>query len=103
MYWKKRKFLYKKKVQLPQDWFGTPTGNIAAIVLGHLYGGRDVICLSGYTRNLTKLRRRWQRERQKEESNRFNEQNNNSARASPFFCTFLFAVPAQLGREMTKF
>ena len=23
--WNKRKFLHKEKVQLPQDWFGTPT------------------------------------------------------------------------------
>ena len=52
------------------------------------------------TRDLTKLRRRRQRERQK--SNGFNEQNNNSARASRFFVHF-FAVPAQLRREMTKF
>ena len=36
---------------------------------------------------ITKLRRRQQRKRQK--SNRFNEQNNNSARASRFWCTFL--------------
>ena len=35
-------------------------------------------------------------------NNRFNEQNNNSARASRFFVRF-FAVPAQLRREMTKF
>ena len=52
------------------------------------------------TRDLTKLRRRRQRERQK--SNRFNEQNNNSARASRLFVHF-FAVPAQLRREMTNF
>ena len=25
IYWNKRKFLRKKRVQLPQDWFGTPT------------------------------------------------------------------------------
>ena len=25
MYWNKRKRLHKKRVQLPQDWFGTPT------------------------------------------------------------------------------
>ena len=25
IYWNKRKFLHKKRVQLPQDWFGTPT------------------------------------------------------------------------------
>ena len=25
IYWKKRKRLHKKRVQLPQDWFGTPT------------------------------------------------------------------------------
>ena len=51
-------------------------------------------------RDLTKPRRRWQQERQK--TNRFNEQNNNSARASRFFVQF-FAVAAQLRREMTKF
>ena len=25
IYWNKRKLFYKKRVQLPQDWFGTPT------------------------------------------------------------------------------
>ena len=38
-------------------------------------------------RDLTKLQRRRRGERQK--SLRFNEENNNSARASRFFCTFL--------------
>ena len=38
-------------------------------------------------RNHTKLRPRWQRERQKH--NKVNDQNNDSARASRFFCTFL--------------
>ena len=52
-------------------------------------------------RDLTKLRRRRQRERQK--YNRFNEPNNNFARASSFFCTFTFAIPAQLRREMANF
>ena len=56
--------------------------------------GRNLI------RDLTKLRRQRQGERQK--GNRFNERNNNSARASRFFVHF-FAVPAQLRREMTKF
>ena len=51
-------------------------------------------------RDLTKLRRRRQRERQN--SNEFNEQNDNSARASRFLVYF-FAVPAKLQREMTKF
>ena len=37
-----------------------------------------------------------------EKSNRFNEQNNNSARASRFFVHFV-GVPAQLRREVTKF
>ena len=57
-------------------------------------------CLRNDIRDLTKPRRRRQRERQK--SNRFNEQNNNSARASRFFVHF-FAFTAQLRREMTKF
>ena len=48
----------------------------------------------------TQLRRRQQGERQR--SNKFNDQNNNSARASRFFVHF-FPVPAQLRREMTKF
>ena len=51
-------------------------------------------------RDLTKLRRR--RQRQPQNSNTFNEQNDNSARASRFFVYF-FAVPANLQREMTKF
>ena len=38
-------------------------------------------------RNLTKLRLRWQRERQKRD--KVNDQNNDSARASRFFCTLL--------------
>ena len=40
-----------------------------------------------YNRDHTKLRQRRQGEHPK--SNGFNEQNSNSARASPFFCTFL--------------
>ena len=47
-------------------------------------------------RDLTKLRWQWKGERQK--SNRFNEQNNNSERASR-----VFAVRGQLRREMTNF
>ena len=49
---------------------------------------------------LRKLRRRRQGERQK--SDRFNEQKNNSACASRCFVHF-FAVPAQLRREMITF
>ena len=37
----KRKRLYKKRVQLPQDWFGTPTWR--PFYLGHQCGRRDVI------------------------------------------------------------
>ena len=51
-------------------------------------------------RDLTKLRRRRQGESPK--SNRFNDQNRKSARASRFFAHF-FAIPAQLRRDMTKF
>ena len=50
-------------------------------------------------RDLTKLRRR--RERERQTSNSFNEQNN-SARAWRFF-TNSFAVSAQQGREMANF
>ena len=42
--------------------------------------------------------RRWRQEK-RQESSRFNEQNNNSAR----FFVYFFAVPAQLRREMTNF
>ena len=49
--------------------------------------------------DLTKLQRRWLREPKK--SNRFNEQNNNLARASRFFVHF-FTVPSQLRRKMAK-
>ena len=51
-------------------------------------------------RDLTKLRRRRQGDRQK--SHRFNEQNNTFAHASRFFVHF-FDVPSQLRREMTRF
>ena len=44
-----------------------------------------------------KLRR--ERKRQRQKVNRFNEQNNNFARASPCLAHF-FAVPVQLRREM---
>ena len=47
-----------------------------------------------------KLRGRRQRELKK--NNRFNEQNNNSARVSRFFVHF-FAVPVQIRCKMTKF
>ena len=35
--------LHKKRVQLPEDWLGTPTCR-RFTVLGHQYGRRDVIC-----------------------------------------------------------
>ena len=50
-------------------------------------------------RDLTKLRRRRHRKRQK--SHRLNGQNNNSARTSGFLVN-LFAVPVQLHCEMAK-
>ena len=52
-------------------------------------------------RDLTKLRRRRERELERQTSNSFNEQNN-SARAWRFFYKF-FAVSAQQGREMANF
>ena len=51
-----------------------------------------------HIRDLTKLRRRRQGDRQK--NKRFNKQNNNSTRASRFF-VHSFAVPTQQRREMT--
>ena len=50
-------------------------------------------------RDLTKLRQRGQRERRK--SNRFNEQNNNSARASRFFVHF-FAIPPVVSARVNE-
>ena len=41
IYWNKRKRLYKKRVQLPEDWFGKHGHHF--IVLGHQYGRRDVM------------------------------------------------------------
>ena len=41
-YWSKRKHLHEKRVQLPQDWFVTPTFPLF-IVLEHQYGRRDVM------------------------------------------------------------
>ena len=42
IYWNKGKFLNKKRVQLPPDWFGTPTWRLF-IVLEHQYRRRDVM------------------------------------------------------------
>ena len=41
--------------------------------------------------------------RRSSKSNKFSEQNNNSARASHFFVYFFNTLPAQIRREMTKF
>ena len=60
----------------------------------------ESLSISSFNRDLTKLRRRRQRESQK--SNIFNERKNNSARGPRFFVHF-FAFPAQLRRETTKF
>jgi len=44
IYWNKRKCLHKKRVQLPQDWFGTiHQHGCRFIVLEHQYGCRDVM------------------------------------------------------------
>ena len=42
IYWKKRKRFHKKRIQIPQDWFGTPTWPPFHCFLGHQYGRRDV-------------------------------------------------------------
>ena len=41
IYWNKRKRLHNKRVQLPQDWFGTPTWP-SFHCLEHQYGHRHV-------------------------------------------------------------
>ena len=44
IYWNKRKRLHKRRVQLPEDWFGTlHQHGRRFIVLGHQYGRRDVM------------------------------------------------------------
>ena len=43
IYWNKRKHLHKKRVHLPQDWFGTHQHGRRFIVMGHQYGRRDVM------------------------------------------------------------
>ena len=43
IYWNKRKRLHKKRVHLPQDWFGTHQHGRRFIVMGHQYGRRDVM------------------------------------------------------------
>ena len=43
IYSNKRKRLHKKRVQRPQDWFGTQTYIRRFIVLGHKYGHLDVM------------------------------------------------------------
>ena len=42
IYWHKRKCLHKKRIQLPQDWFGTLTWP-PSHCLRHQYGRRDVM------------------------------------------------------------
>ena len=93
-----------RRVQLPQDWFGTPIWPPFHGFGTVQYGRRDVMwkhsirliyrreewrhvtlvakILDLNSKELTKLRRRGQRERQK--SSTFNEQNSNSTRASRF-------------------
>ena len=41
--WNKRKRLHKKRVQLPEDWFGTPTWPPFHCFQGHRYGRCDVM------------------------------------------------------------
>ena len=43
IYWNKRKRLHKKRVHLPQDWFGTHQHGRRFIVMGHNMGRRDVM------------------------------------------------------------
>ena len=73
---------------------------IILIFLFFFFLCEDVAHTPECNRDLTKLGRRRQGERGK--SRRFNEKNNNSARASRLYVHF-FADPAKLRREMTKF
>ena len=43
IYWNKRKLLHKKRVQLPEDWFGTPTWPPFHCFGKHQHGRRDVM------------------------------------------------------------
>ena len=53
IYWDKRKHLHKKRVQLPKDFFGTPTWP-PFHCFGHQYGRLDVM----WKRSITKARNR---------------------------------------------
>ena len=87
IYWKKRKFWNKKIVQLPEDWFGTPTWPPF-----HCFGTpiwppwRHVKTLYRDP-ELMQRRRRRQRERQK--SNRFRLTKQQLYVCITLFCTFL--------------
>ena len=65
-------------------------------------GGGEGRNESSPSSHLGTLRTTTGRQGERQTSNRFNKQNNNSTRASRFFVHF-FAVLAQLRREMTKF
>ena len=51
IYWNKRKRLHNKRVQLPEDWFGT-----------HQYGGRDVMWKHSIIRGTGILGTQWTRQ-----------------------------------------
>ena len=42
IYWNKRKRFHNKRIQIPQDWFGTLTWPPFHCFLGHQYGRRNV-------------------------------------------------------------
>ena len=61
IYWSKRKYLRKKRVQLPQDWLGTPTWppfdcfcttNMAAVTSCVNFLSIDLFCLYGGPRGI---------------------------------------------------
>ena len=60
IYWSKRKSLHKKRVQLPQDWFGAPTWpfdcfwntNMAAVTSCENFLSIDLFCLYGGPRGI---------------------------------------------------
>ena len=78
----KKFFTYEKAVQLPQDWFGTPTWPMF-----HFFRTPINFTIPRHDGN-----------ENVKNNNRFSKQNNNVARASHFFVHF-FAVFARLRRE----
>ena len=75
-----------------RDWTELTFAKISEILATVTKDGAEMAIYIGDF-NMSRRRRRRRRQRERQKSNRFNRENNNSARASRFFVHF-FAVPA---------